>query len=309
MAKIHEGDREIDATFSVEAFGDQTFVIFFESRSGTIGKPSARNTQYEPGLDALLKRLGEMGAVIGSIALAPSGSEEVTELSIPGRRFPLEMRNVVSPHDLRMEIGSVQAATNRMPNAKGLGNHTKRIRIAFRVQEFRDTEAPRLENALAGTGFNVQSPEVQEAAEVVSELAGRTTRDQGFQQSPAVRIAVEQRAMDLAIQHYQSKGWNVDPSVARSNCFDLLCRRGGDVLHVEVKGTQGDGREVLLTPNEVDHARREFPWAALVVVSNIAVTDQGRPLATGGDLMVFEPWKIDDGQLRPIGFTYVVPRR
>lgn len=309
MAKVHEGDREIDATFSIEAVGDQAFAIFFESRSGTIGKATGRNTQYELGLDILLRRLGEMGGVIESIALAPTGGQGLTELQLPNRPFPLAMRNVVSPHDLRMELGRVQAATNRMPNAKGLGNHTKRIRIACRVEGFASQDAVRLENALSGKNPAFQSPEVREASEAIAAAAGRVIRGQGFQQSPGLRIAVEQRAMDLAIRHYRSQGWEVDPSVAKITCFDLLCRRGVDVLHVEVKGTTGAGSEVLLTPNEVDHARSEFPQVALVVVANIAVTKEGESLATGGDLTTFEPWQIDEGQLQPIGFNYTVPRR
>ena len=33
--------------------------------------------------------------------------------------------------------------------------------------------------------------------------------------------------------------------------YDLICRRGDEVKHVEVKGTTTDGAEVILTPNEV----------------------------------------------------------
>jgi Domain of unknown function (DUF3883) len=40
--------------------------------------------------------------------------------------------------------------------------------------------------------------------------------------------------------------------------YDLICRRGDEVKHVEVKGTTTDGIEVILTPNEVRHAP-EYP--------------------------------------------------
>jgi hypothetical protein len=111
----------------------------------------------------------------------------------------------------------------------------------------------------------------------------------------------------MAICHYEDRGWTVDPSVARNNCFDLLCQRGTDVVHIEVKGTTGEGTAVLLTPNEVEHAREQFPHVALIVVGNIAVADEGKPVVTGGDLVVFDPWRIEDGQLQPIGFAYTVP--
>ena len=56
-----------------------------------------------------------------------------------------------------------------------------------------------------------------------------------------------------------------------------------EVKHVEVKGTTTDGAEVILTPNEVRHAR-ENPCTALFVLSNITVerAEDGAVTATGG---------------------------
>jgi hypothetical protein len=63
---------------------------------------------------------------------------------------------------------------------------------------------------------------------------------------------------------------------------------------------------VLLTPNEVAHARNRYPRVSLVVVANIAI-DEEHAVATAGDLSVFQPWEIDLGELTPVGFTYRVP--
>jgi hypothetical protein len=77
--------------------------------------------------------------------------------------------------------------------------------------------------------------------------------------------------------------------------------------HVEVKGTTGEGNEVLLTPNEVEHAHVQYPHVALVVVSHISLTDEPEPVASGGRLQAVDPWKLDADQLEPIGYSYTVP--
>ena len=73
---------------------------------------------------------------------------------------------------------------------------------------------------------------------------------------------------------------------------------------VEVKGTTSDGTTVLLTPNEVDHARNHPDEAALFVCSNIDVvlTQRGRLATQGGRVLLLHlgnptlpcspPWAI-----------------
>lgn len=65
---------------------------------------------------------------------------------------------------------------------------------------------------------------------------------------------------------------------------------------------------MLLTPNEVTHAKQWHPNVALAVVSSIDVdtTDHGL-ITSGGDLRVYCPWVIDPQALSPIGFAYAVP--
>ena len=68
------------------------------------------------------------------------------------------------------------------------------------------------------------------------------------------------------------------------------------------------GTEVILTPKEVTHAR-ENPCTALFVLSGITVerTEDGMVAATGGKHRCFDPWRLDDGTLTPLGFRYQVP--
>ena len=135
MPKIHADGVEIDATFSVERLASDIFSICFESRSGGTNTSNARNTQYRKGLDVLLQRLADIDATITSIALT-SRQGDLTELKLSKHPYPWTMRNVGSIYDLNMELGRVQADTNRQPNAKGSGDRTKRIRIDCRVNRF-----------------------------------------------------------------------------------------------------------------------------------------------------------------------------
>ncbi len=112
------------------------------------------------------------------------------------------------------------------------------------------------------------------------------------------RRAVEAYAMQLAISHY-SKLWRVVKDVSPNAPFDLLCRNGERELRVEVKGTTSIARSVLLTKNEVQHARENAGRVALFVVSQIVVASEN---CKGGTISVFEPWDISLDELEPIAF-------
>ena len=143
--------------------------------------------------------------------------------------------------------------------------------------------------------------DVQEVGEV--EQAIRRGKD------PARRRAVEEHAMDVAIRCYRDAGWKVD-DVSATESFDLLCTRGGEELHVEVKGRSTDAATVILTHNEVEHAQ-DHP-TALFVVSNITVRrdNSGALVASGGDCRVFkDPWEPDDNDLTPLAHSYRLPNQ
>jgi len=151
-------------------------------------------------------------------------------------------------------------------------------------------------------------PEAAVIEDAVGAAAARRRagRGQSYQLDQQVKVAVEAHAMNLAIEFYE-KSWIVE-DVHGSESFDLRCTRGDTELHVEVKGTTTDGAEVLLTPNEVAHAR-SHPDVALFVVIRIHIErhDDGRVTASGGRKVVFHPWDIDAGDLVPVGYKYRLP--
>lgn len=152
-----------------------------------------------------------------------------------------------------------------------------------------------------------KSPEVHSALEETRLLAGRRPSGQGRMTNATVKRAIELRAMDVASDHYKSLGFKID-DVSANQSFDFLCTQGNQTLMVEVKGTTGNGGSVLLTPNEVMHARNNFPNVSLAVVNGIKYHyDETTDAATAwaGELKVYEPYDLDaDGSLVPTGYEF-----
>jgi hypothetical protein len=110
--------------------------------------------------------------------------------------------------------------------------------------------------------------------------------------------------MDLATHYYEEAGYTVT-DVSGHASYDLSCNKLGITLHTEVKGTTGDGEKILLTPNEVEHAKDYSPVALFIVKSiivNHAPTEHCR--AAGGKPVHLDPWDIGQGKLEPVGYSY-----
>lgn len=149
-------------------------------------------------------------------------------------------------------------------------------------------------------------PAVRDAEREIEVVAGRRSRPPGM--TARERRAIELSAMALVKEHYEALGWEID-DVSMSESFDFLAKRGEVTLHVEVKGTTGRGDEVVLTRNEVALHKSKYPDNALAVVSGIVLTgSDGSRKASGGRLVVWSPWLVDDDRLSPLAFAYRVPR-
>lgn len=135
----------------------------------------------------------------------------------------------------------------------------------------------------------------------------RSTAGQGFGLSPAERKEVELRAMQMARDLYERRGWDViDTSSSRP--YDLLATQGTQRRYIEVKGTTGTGLSIVLTAGEIQHAKRNKRSSALVIVSSIGLKElDGRWVASGGLVSCHEdPWEIEDDRLQPTQYRYQV---
>lgn len=126
---------------------------------------------------------------------------------------------------------------------------------------------------------------------------------QGFSTDSLVRRAVELRAIELTWAWLEENGWTVEDRSA-SQSYDLLARRDDATLFVEVKGTTGDGHLIQLTRLEVEFALAHQADMALAVVAGIRVARTEQKVeASGGVLVVRQPWAPTVGSLRPISYT------
>ncbi len=136
---------------------------------------------------------------------------------------------------------------------------------------------------------------------------GRTTSGQGYGPSVEVKLAVELHAMEAATKYFVGKRYEVE-DVSRTSPYDLLAKRDGEELNVEVKGTVSRGEAVLLTRNEVMHAQQHAERAVLFVLHSIVVESlQGRMTARGGSQSVLAPWRVEAGLLEPLQYKYTLP--
>jgi hypothetical protein len=153
-----------------------------------------------------------------------------------------------------------------------------------------------------------EEDEVAAAQNAIAELAGEKAEGQGYESFTPRRKAIEDHAMEKAIAYFGSRGWSVR-DVSATRPYDLECtrRRGRELLHVEVKGTTSSGASILLTRNEVEHARNIHPNVALFILARVRVVPGDPPRATGGTAIVRQPWDIEGGELEPLAYKYRLP--
>ncbi len=288
----------LDASFLVDEH-PLSFVI--ESAGGRTGV-NARNRDYGPGLVLALHRLAGVGAVITEIRVDSVVTRRLTaqEQRVLLRRhsLPISLNQVANLDDLKRDISTAA----RLPGARAgasRGGSSRRLRFVLKQNGW---AAPDLERVIAGPGASLEPDTVRR---VVNLAAGRAPgTSQGFLVSPLVKRAVEERAMDVAMEHY-SKNWDVT-DVHTKFPYDLECRRGDEVLYVEVKGSTSTAETVIVTPNEVQHAQLHHPHVELFVVSQIVVDGAATmsPKASGGVATQHRAWGQESDRLRPIAFEY-----
>lgn len=141
----------------------------------------------------------------------------------------------------------------------------------------------------------------------VEDTATAKSSGAGYQSDQAKRDACENYAMGRAEKRYKEKGFTVE-NKSPTESYDLLCTKGKQVVHVEVKGTTTDGSEVELTKGEVESARVKGRRTDLFVVSNIKLKEiNGEFTPSGGKERVFENWQPAQEDLIAIRFRYKVP--
>lgn len=163
------------------------------------------------------------------------------------------------------------------------------LQKAMRVYEASD------DSRLTGDGVDNSAVEALERSHAKS---------QGFNLDSKLRKVLETHAMKAAKKHFEAQGYTWDDH-SKTHPYDLRCTRKKEVLYVEVKGTQTDGTEIILTQGEVAFARKHKGQMALFVLHSIPVSKvSGLYLLGVGKRKLTQPWDVDHGTLKPLAFKY-----
>ncbi len=129
---------------------------------------------------------------------------------------------------------------------------------------------------------------------------------QGFKITSELRKQIEEYSVSKAIKYFRKLKYSVK-NVGGTKSYDLECLKNGNLLRVEVKGTQTFGESVILTPNEVRNAKKHK--TALYVFHSIrADKDRKRYTLSGGKERVINPWEIKkQGRLKTLSYMYYLP--
>lgn len=129
---------------------------------------------------------------------------------------------------------------------------------------------------------------------------------QGFVADSVIRRAIEEYALDAAEEHY---GKTATGEIKRlGKPYDLCVPLRDGEMHIEVKGSTRDLGSVILTTNEVTHARTT-EGSELYVVDRIRLsTDQtGEARLTGGRRRWWTKWVPREEALTPTVYLYALP--
>jgi hypothetical protein len=94
--------------------------------------------------------------------------------------------------------------------------------------------------------------------------------------SPEMNRRVEQAAIDFVKAQYERNGWTVISVEINKVGYDLLCTRGAEEEHVEVKGVQGTECCFIMTRGEVRNALIDHRHITCVVTEALTALPKMR---------------------------------
>lgn len=125
---------------------------------------------------------------------------------------------------------------------------------------------------------------------------------QGRQADTKLRKQIEDAAQDRLMQHYMAMGWQVE-DCRYAGPYDAIAVKGDEVLYLEAKGTTTAGDSVLVTRNEVAHARAHAGSCILGILSSIQLDQNGDVDPSTGEFWV-GPFDPGVGELEPVSYQF-----
>lgn len=131
------------------------------------------------------------------------------------------------------------------------------------------------------------------------------TGGQGLQMDAEVRKVIENAAQERLMAYYRDRGWTVTDT-RQNRPYDAVAVRDRETIYLEAKGTQSMGETVIVTRNEVEHARQNPGLCIMGVWSGMRLLD-GVVDPGAGDFRLL-PFDPDERQLRPRDFDWTLPK-
>ncbi|HEY0379110.1 MAG TPA: DUF3883 domain-containing protein [Pyrinomonadaceae bacterium] len=123
-----------------------------------------------------------------------------------------------------------------------------------------------------------------------SEIEQQIKSGAGFG-NPDTNRKVERAAITFVSDWYQRNGWIIKSVESKKRGYDLICSKGADEEHVEVKGIQGTELSFIITSNEVRQAHTNPAFVLCAV--NSALSDNPRMSRYKGEEFI-DKFKLDE---------------
>lgn len=130
--------------------------------------------------------------------------------------------------------------------------------------------------------------------------------NQGLSLTASEKKVVELHAVKVAIEYLTNLGYTEIEDVGDTESFDLRARSSEKQLNIEVKGSTGAAKSVILTKNEVNFHKVAFPLNGLFILSNIELSIGESISAQGGEIRFISPWLIEESNLKAISYEYQI---
>lgn len=128
---------------------------------------------------------------------------------------------------------------------------------------------------------------------------------QGFLRDAKLKHAIESHAVSVAIDFYKRRGATSIQVLGKP--YDIRLMLDGIERHIEVKGSSTLVEKVMLTRNEVEHARSRSTSVDLFVVDDISWESVNNDFeTTGGRIRLWKDWAPIEERLSPISYTYAL---
>ena len=88
--------------------------------------------------------------------------------------------------------------------------------------------------------------------------------------SAAENSRVERAAMRCVIRYYGDRGWEVRDVSAGNQGYDLFCKKGAAIRHIEVKGAGGDSEKFIITANEAQTWESDSRYVLALVTNALS---------------------------------------